>query len=123
MSSNLLGSDFFSETGYRLLALQLLKDAVSEIARDPLSDAAFDQELWLKGRTDCAITAEICLEAVAGPNETGLERLRKMVKEEPMVAKRLLEKAIAQFPEIMNRESEEGSEARMSQYRSMAQSH
>ena len=122
-SSALVGSDFFEETGYKLLALSMLKDAVSEIARDPLSEAAFEQELWLKGRTDSILSAQLCLDAVAGPNENGLARLRKLVTEEPATAKRLLEKAITQFDELMNRGSEEGSEARLTQYRQMAQSH
>lgn len=121
--SDLTGVDYFTNSGYRRLALAMLEDAVSEIAKNGDTSAACLQRAWLAGETDSAITAQMCIEAVGGPSETGLQKLRDLVSTDPQAAQRALRAALANFNTWMTRSPEDGSEARMSQYRSMAQAH
>lgn len=128
-------ADFFSDKGYRMLALALLRDAVTEIEKNPNSDAALDQDLWLRGRSggdglNPPITAKVCFEMLAGPKPDGLKFLCKLVHEQPAAAKRAFDKAASnfdEFDELISGGSEESVEAetraRIEEYRSMARSH
>jgi hypothetical protein len=118
------GMDYFVSTGYRKLALELLADAVTEIARDPDSPEAAAERAWLEGQGDSQLSAQLCMEAVAGAkNEGGLERLYKLVREDPKVAAKLMRRAIATFDTVLDAPEDTTGEHYIAQYRSMARSH
>lgn len=59
--------DYFSSTGHRRLALEMLIDAVTVIKKDPDSKESQYERRWLLGvESNCPISAPMCFEAVAG---------------------------------------------------------
>jgi len=118
------GMDYFVSTGYRKLALELLADAVAEIARDPTSADADAQRAWLRGHDDSQLSAQLCMEAVAGSkNEGGLGRLYKLVLDEPQAALKLMRRAISTFDSVLDAPEDTTGEHHIAEYRSMARSH
>lgn len=61
------GLDFFSTTGYRLMAVEMLIESVQDLKKFPDSETSEYQKNWLLGIEDAGlITGTFCIEAVAG---------------------------------------------------------
>lgn len=60
-------ADYFSFTGHRRLALEMLIESVAAIKKNPDSEESQFERRWLLGvESDCPISAPMCFEAVAG---------------------------------------------------------
>jgi len=58
---------YFSERGYRRLALATLIEVVTTVKREPESEEAAYQREWLLGiNEDCPLSSRLCFETIAG---------------------------------------------------------
>lgn len=115
-------ADAFSERGFRKLCLHMLADAVFTIAKNPDSEEAIEQEIWLKGNCKSAFTAQMCIEGVStGLNIDGRERLYRMTIEDPQGTARLMRHAMENFERIFDAPTEQ--EELTAQYRAQARPH